>query len=193
MNLKTLKTSNSKSLIDFIKYWSLFYSYSKESLYNDSINKQLFTNEDIQNLFIWKNGMKMSRSKQKSIDLKIITKISIINDFKQSQNVDLELFQSFFNNISAVWKIFLLHIIKPNTYPIYDQHVHRTYNFINNLDHKNISNTTLNDKNKEIFYFESYLPFIKSNNIDDLEKLDKAFFTFGQFLRTKNYEMILKQ
>lgn len=89
-----------------------------------------------------------------------------------------------------MWKIFLLHIIKPQEYPIYDQHIHRTFLFIHDKDFSNLSNTSINNKAKELFYFEEYLPFIQSHNIKDLKKLDEAFFAFGQFLNTRNYKTL---
>ena len=135
--------------------------------------------------------MKLSVLKQKSLDTKIKAKLTIINIFKKSDNIDIEAFKKEFKKVSAVWEIFLLHIIKPNKYPIYDQHIHRTFLFIHNEDWSNIQNTK-NDKVKEKFYFERYLPFIEAQNIKDLKKLDEAFFAFGQFLNTRNYSKLLR-
>ena len=100
-------------------------------------------------------------------------------------------FNKEFKNLSAVWKIFLLHLINPNTYPIYDQHIHRTFLFIHNENWSNISNDTITNKDKEKFYFDRYLPFIQARNIKDLKQLDEAFFAFGQFLNTRNYATLL--
>ena len=160
-------------------------------VYNKSIVKEILTNADIQDLYKWKNGMKLSVLKQKSLDTKIISKLSIINALKYDTNLDIEYFKNEFRNISAVWKIFLLHIIQPNKYPIYDQHIHRAFLFIHKEDWSNISNTSINNKAKEQFYFERYLQFIESHNINDLKKLDEAFFAFGQFLNTRNYSKLL--
>tara|TARA_B110000285_G_scaffold210694_1_gene252741 strand:+ start:1734 stop:2102 length:369 start_codon:yes stop_codon:yes gene_type:complete len=122
--------------------------------------------------------MKLSVLKQKSLDTKIKAKLTIINTFKKSDSLDLEAFKIEFKKVSAVWKIFLLHIIKPNKYPIYDQHIHRAFLFIHNEDWRNIQNT-MNEKVKEQFYFDRYLPFIEAQNIKDLKKLDEVFFAFG--------------
>lgn len=187
MNLVILKNDKTIDLDEFITSWSRFYTYANEGVYSKAIVKETYTIQDIQNLFQWKNGMKLSVLKQKSLDTKIIAKLYVINDFKNSDKVDLEAFKQEFNNLTAVWKIFLLHIIKPKEYPIYDQHIHRTFLFIHEKDFSNLSNTSINNKAKELFYFEEYLPFIKSNNIKDLKKLDEAFFAFGQFLNTRNY------
>ncbi|EGV43523.2 hypothetical protein BZARG_1289 [Bizionia argentinensis JUB59] len=193
MNLVVLKKASSTNLKDFIKTWSKLYTFSNEAIYNKSIVKQTFTKTDIQDLYVWKNGMKLSVLKQKSLDTKIKAKLSIINTFKSNNEIDIDAFRKEFKNLPAtVWKIFLLHIIKPYKYPIYDQHIHRAFLFIHNEDWSNISNTSINNKAKEQFYFERYLPFIEANNIKDLKKLDEAFFAFGQFLNTRNYSTLLQ-
>ena len=180
------------SITDFISFWSKQYAYSNETAYYNSISKNEFTNTDIQNLYVWKNGMKLSKSKQKSVNEKIKEKLPIINKFKSNVKIDLEGFKKEFKNLSAVWKIFLLHSIKPHKYPIYDQHIHRVFLFIHNEDWSNISNTSVTDIEKEVFYFERYLPFIESINVTDFKKLDEAFFAFGQFLNTRNYATLLQ-
>lgn len=191
MLLISLTNTRTENIFDFINSWSKLYSYSNEAIYNKSIEKVVFTKTDIQNLYKWKNGMKLSELKQKSLNTKITSKLTIINAFKKSDNLNLEDFQKEFKEVSAVWKIFLLHIIKPTKFPIYDQHIHRAFLFINNEDWTNISNSSITDKAKEKFYFNTYLPYIESQNIDDLKKLDEAFFAFGQFLNTRNYSKLL--
>ena len=191
MGLKIINTKSANSFEGFINSWSKLYSFSNEAIYSKSIVKETLTKTDIQNLYKWKNGMKLSVLKQKSLDTKIKAKLTIINAFKKNNSIDLESFKIEFKKVSAVWKIFLLHIIKPNKYPIYDQHIHRAFLFIHNEDWSNIQNT-MNDNVKEQFYFDRYLPFIEAKNIKDLKKLDEAFFAFGQFLNTRNYATLLK-
>jgi len=191
MNLVTFHKNYSTDIVAFIKFWSTQYLFSNETLYVNSISKTEFTVEDIQNLYVWKNGMKLSELKQKSLENKIISKLSIINDLKSKADIDLEAFNKEFKGLTAVWKIFLLHIISPNKYPIYDQHIHRSFVFIHNEDWSNISNNTITNKDKETFYFNRYLPFIQSSNLRDLKQLDEAFFAFGQFLNTRNYATLL--
>lgn len=193
MILPILKTQTNSSLNSFINNWSKLYSFSNEAIYNKSIVKETLTITDIQDLYVWKNGMILSKLKQKSLDTKIKAKLSIINTIKRNDEINIEAFSKEFKNLQAtVWKIFLLHIIKPYKYPIYDQHIHRTFLFIHNEDWSNISNTSISNKAKEQFYFERYLPFIETNRIKDLKKLDEAFFAFGQFLNTRNYSTLLQ-
>ncbi len=89
-------------------------------------------------------------------------------------------------------KIFLLHIIKPNYYPIYDQHIHRAYSFINGKDFRGIS-SDMYDKKKLTFYFNEYLPFVRRMNIQDLKEMDEAFFAFGQFLNIGNQKTLVHE
>ena len=191
MKLINLVSNEAESLNSFISNWSNLYSYTNENLYNKTISKESFTKEDLQNLYIWKNAMKLSVLKQRSLETKIIANLPTINNYKKIENIDIQAFKKEFKKVSSVWKIFLLHVIKPNKYPIYDQHIHRAFLFIQNEDWRNISNISISNNAKEKFYFERYLPFIEAQNIKDLKKLDEAFFTFGQFLNTRNYSRLL--
>ncbi|GJM64939.1 hypothetical protein [Persicobacter diffluens] len=189
MNLPIL-TTESVELKEFIHFWSKFYNYPPdlERLYKDRIDKSSFDADDLLQLYVWKNGMRLSGLKLKSLQEKIISQLEVINEFKSKDSIDLDEFQSQFGNVSAVWKIFLLHIIKPKKFPIYDQHINRAYNFIHGLPYGNISAATMSDRNKEDFYFNTYLEFIGSLDLEhadfDLKELDEAFFSFGQFLAT---------
>lgn len=182
--LPTLKLIEQKDIAEFIRFWSNLYSYPGDKIYGNTIIKTRFDNDDIIKLYTWKNVTKLSGGKQKSLNNKIISKLTTINSLKLDKNFKLDDFLEEFKDVSFVWKIFLLHIIRPKEYPIYDQHIHRTYNYIHGLEYKNITNK-ISDKNKEQFYFETYLKFIKSINGHNLKVIDEAFFSFGQFINTK--------
>lgn len=181
--LPILEKKNAKDLNQFIEYWSKLYSYPLEKLYNERIWKKQFDIADIQSLFVWKNGMNLSELKQKSLNEKIKPNLKLINRWKLD-SFDLNSFEESFSNLSVVWKIFLLHIIKPNMYPIYDQNIHRAFNYIHNLDYSNIS-SSMKKEEKEDFYFNKYLCFIDSIENINLKKLDEAFFSFGKFINTR--------
>ena len=181
----TLELKKQSDINSFIEFWSRLYSYPLQNLYNETIIKNQYEIDDIQRLFIWKNGMKLSNKKQLSLDVKIKSKLALINTYKQNNDWSVEDFQKQFVDLSAVWKIFLLHIIKPNTYPIYDQHINRAYNYIHNLPYSEIS-ASMSNINKELFYFKTYLPFVEELNGLNLKKFDEAFFAFGKFLNTND-------
>lgn len=160
----------------FLGFWSKLYTYPLEHSYNENVLKEEFSSSDIQNLFIWKNGMNLSVLKQKSFDSKIKSELKLINNFKFQKTIDLDKFRADFNNLSATWKIFLLHIIKPLEYPIYDQHIHRAHNYFHSLDYRGISTSSISNAKKEQFYFGKYLDFIRGFENINLKKLDGAFF-----------------
>jgi hypothetical protein len=186
MNLPVLSMSPTKDWMSFIDFWSSMYFYKLEDNYNSRINKRIFDEEDILKLYIWKNGTGLSKAKKISIETKIITNLDHINDSKANQNYDLNDHLSKYRNVSAVWSIFLLHLIHPKNFPIYDQHIHRAFVFITGTDDYHKIDEKLTDNLKFKFYSEIYLPFIEENLKDfDLKKIDEAFFAFGQFLKTK--------
>ena len=185
-----LTKTQSGSLQDFISFWSKLYAYDNAVLY-DKIHHKVLSEKDIKDLYQWKNGMKLSQAKEKSLNTKIIKKIDIINSLRATTEFDLDYFLEEFKEVSVVWKVFLLHIINSSIYPIYDQHIHRAYRFINNQSSDGIS-ASMNEGTKLKFYIEEYYPFVKGSKIKDLKKMDEAFFAFGQFINLGNQKTLVK-
>ena len=183
-----LNKIQSGSLQEFISFWSRLYAYDNAGLY-DKIHDKVLSEKDIKDLYHWKNGMKLSQAKEKSLNTKIISKIDIINSLRVTAEIDLDYFLKEFKEVSVVWKVFLLHIISPTMYPIYDQHIHRAYRFMNNEASDGIK-ASMNEATKLKFYFEEYYPFVKQSKIDDLKKMDEAFFAFGQFINIGNQKIL---
>jgi hypothetical protein len=153
-----------------------------EHLYKQNISKLVFSSADVGQLYEWKNGSRLSQKKQAAFDTKIGARLQHINQFKQELNVNQ--FRKEFADVSAIWKLFLLHIIAPDTYPIFDQHVFRAYWF---LTTRTIQEIPLPDKEKETIYFQGYLAFF--NGIAEAaqqprKQIDEALFSFGRFLKT---------
>ena len=178
----------SGSLQEFISFWSKLYVYDNAVLYERIHNKTL-SEDDLKDLYKWKNGMKLSQAKEKSLNTKIISKLEIVNNLRAASNFDLEYFLKEFKQVSVVWKVFLLHILKPNRFPIYDQHVHRAYRFINNQSSNDIR-ASMKESLKLEFYFEEYYPFVRQSQMTDLKKMDEAFFAFGQFINIGNQKKL---
>ena len=189
LTFPVLTKTQSGSLEEFISFWSRLYAYDNAALY-DKIHHKVLSEKDIKNLYQWKNGMKLSKAKEKSLDIKIITKIKIINSLKATAEIDLDYFLEEFKEVSVVWKVFLLHVISPSMYPIYDQHIHRAYRFMHNEPSDGIS-ASMNEVTKLKFYFEEYYPFVKELKIKDLKEMDEAFFAFGQFINLGNQKMLV--
>lgn len=191
VNLYLLKIERCSSLPDFVNYWRVFYHYTGNDRYLANINVKAITPNQIKELFHWKNGMTLEGSggKEKSLQLKIIKRIKTINQYKSAKKIDLEKFNEDFSDVTAVWRIFLLHIIQPKVYPMYDQHVHRTYSFLHGEDWSNINNK-MSNKSKLDFYYKKYLPFVKELKFKNPKALDEAFFAFGQYINTRNQKQI---
>jgi len=188
LTFPVLTKTQSGSLQEFISFWSKLYAYDNAVLYN-KIHHKVLSEKDIKDLYQWKNGMKLSQAKEKSLNTKIIKKIDIINSLRATTEIDLDYFLKEFKEVSVVWKVFLLHIISPSMYPIYDQHIHRAYRFMNNEASDGIK-ASMNEATKLKFYFEEYYPFVKDSKIKDLKKMDEAFFAFGQFINIGNQKML---
>ena len=190
LTFPVLTKTQSGSLQEFISFWSKLYAYDNAVLYN-KIHHKVLSEKDIKDLYQWKNGMKLSQAKEKSLNTKIIKKIDIINSLRATTEIDLDYFLKEFKEVSVVWKVFLLHIISPSMYPIYDQHIHRAYRFMNNEASDGIK-ASMNEATKLKFYFEEYYPFVKQSKIKDLKKMDEAFFAFGQFINIGNQKILVK-
>ena len=192
--LDYFKSHSFKTLDEFVIFWKPMYRYINEAKYWANINEHQFKQYHLNELFHWKNGMTMKGSgrKERAFKTKIIGRLKLINEYKRVRAVDLDKFNNTFLDVSPVWRIFLLHIINPKKFPIYDQHIHRTYNYVHNLDWISI-NTSISKKVKLDFYFKTYLPFISKLTFKDLKGLDEAFFAFGRFLNTHNQSNLLKK
>ena len=191
LTFPVLTKTQSGSLQEFISFWSRLYAYDNAALY-DKIYYKVLSEKDIKDLYQWKNGMKLSQAKEKSLNTKIIKKLNIINSLRATAEIDLDYFLKEFKEVSVVWKVFLLHIISPTMYPIYDQHIHRAYRFINNEASDGIK-ASMNESVKLKFYFKEYYPFVRQSKIKDLKKMDEAFFAFGQFINIGNQKMLVHQ
>jgi hypothetical protein len=176
----------------FIKFWSSHILLTEnDKLYTDRIDKKEFTRNDIDKFYDWKNGMKINTHVQKNISInKIKRRLTVINELKKNFNADIFNFE--FKDISAIWQIFLLHLIGPKTYPIFDQHVFRAHQFLLNKRVQEISKSK-----KEIlnYYYTVYIPFFRQlrKSVKDPRKVDLALVALGQFLKTRYSQVLLNR
>ncbi len=179
----TLKRNDLADLNTFIDNWSKSFMYLNMTSYTDLIYKQELSIENIEELFTWKNGMRLSGKKDTSLKEKILSKHKIINQLKYDW--DENFFDTTFSDLSAIWKIFLMHIIQPYEYPIFDQHVFRAFMYIT----KQVKDSSLPYSNSEKIkiYHKDYKPFylnckdIMDSNFTS-KQLDSSLWTFGKFL-----------
>jgi len=93
------------------------------------------------------------------------------------------------SNNSIVLPSFLSHILNPQTFPIYDQHVERTRRFFFNLPLN--TDSTLLDINTYAEYHSFWLELLSELGmkntftapIEDIKKVDNALWTIGKYLK----------
>lgn len=180
-------------LHEFVDYWKKAYGYPNDDEYNRCMNNKPKIVEDIQRLFVWKNGFKLSKLKQKSLDKNIKPKLELINDLVADFN--LQRFKDSFKNISTIWKVFLLHVIRPTEYPMLDQYVIRAYEYI--IINESNPEMPQTNKQKEDFYFNYYVDFFndlasKMSKRSTRKHLDEALWAFGKFLKS-DYKYLLSK
>ena len=165
--------SDKGTINQFIDCWSRFYEYGGDEIYFKYINKAQFTKDDIRELFKWKNGMPLSSLKNNSLETKIVPKLRLINELRKDRKITFQNIKKNFDDIPAIWRIFLAHIIKPDKFPIFDQHVYRAMIYLQTQKVEELKN---NDKIKLQVYEHEYLKFFNANSkeITDYKKYDKA-------------------
>jgi hypothetical protein len=168
----------------FVEIWSKYYTYSNEYKYDDNITHVLEDWTSFLELFRWKNGTGDTIYTEK---LKVVegfyNKVDVLKDLQV--NFSWEVFESEFEptKSSPIWKIFLLHLINPNLFPIYDQHVFRFYSFVKT---GGISEIPVNKKELFDGYKNDYTEwFNQLQNEFKLSprKMDKSFVVYGQVLK----------
>ena len=169
---------------EFVDFWSSLYSGlagDVEALYVENINKPEFSPYDLMALFQWKNGMRLSALKNTTLQEKILRKLPTVNKLKK--HFSLGEFEQDFPNLGTIWKIFLLHCIQPDTYPIFDQHVFRAMCYLQ--DHQ-VSEVSGSDRQKYRQYLDLYLPYFNTvveQSCCSKVKADRALWMFGKALK----------
>jgi len=168
---------------DFVKTWSDCYSYKNEDRYLNHIQNVLNDRNSFIELFKWKNGTgdKIYFKKMERV-LSFWEKVDILKQLKSE--FSWELFENEFSplNESTIWKFFLLHLVNPNEFPIFDQHVNRFYQFLKSGKIKEFPS------NKKLIYplYREYLTWVtqmKFENNLSLKKMDESFFEYGKMLK----------
>jgi hypothetical protein len=169
---------------EFVDKWAVKYTFGTEEKYLESIDHAFDDYRYFKELFLWKNGTgdQLSKLKQKVVDEYWEKKETLI-DLRIA--FDWNKFETTFNpeSNSTIWKIFLLHIVNPSNFPIFDQHVYRSYNFFQHGTIQEIS-----ERPKEIyqFYKNDYILWFNSLKKEyqlNYKMMDQAFWAFGKLLK----------
>jgi hypothetical protein len=170
----------------FIEYWSAVYwtTTKVNPFYDEVIKQSRFSKSDIRGLFDWKNGIPINGHRQKTASVEwVLRHLSVVNRLKQ-QSFDQEVFDKHFGKMSAIWQIFLLNLIDPRRFPIFDQHVYRTYRFI--TDRTIVDAVPGTRQQKLELYHGKFIPFfneIRPSRMP-IRRVDNALWTFGRFLKS---------
>jgi len=168
---------------EFINFWSQFYNDSRdrdEKLYYPYIsNNGLLKDDSLRNLWCWKMGHHF-KSKNNQIALKLMEeKKKLFINFRRSKPSlnDLHNFSKKIFRNGIVYSVFLIHICKPEKYPIFDQHVFRSFIFITKKEIVK-QPTDIKDYHK----YKDFVLSISRKYKIDLRNIDKGLMSFGQFL-----------
>lgn len=162
---------------EVVEFWNRQYSYRNESLYAQNIARPLTQNR-IRELFRWKNGGKLSQSKQQSAEKHFIKRFDELRDF--SGDFEAAAFLHRFQGSGPIWRIFFLHIHRPEAFPIFDQHVFRAMRFI---QAGQLAELPSNPGTRIHIYDQEYRPFYKGFGARRYRMVDKALWAFGKFLK----------
>lgn len=177
----------------FVSFWSERYNqgkYSDDEYFRNLNLEGLLSEDNIRYLWEWKNAGPLSPKKKPVIE-KTINKLTEINKFRKLSRInnnDIDLFYKLTSEIvgtGLIWRIFLFHIARPDEFPIFDQHVFRAFNFINEsaVDISAVPESMEDYNNYRDFFWN----FVKESN-KHWREADKALMAFGQFLKSQFYK-----
>jgi hypothetical protein len=169
---------------DFVEFWAGWYNDKYEPTYRKYIGKPL-TPESVRALLAWK-AMSITRKSIEAGEHPFVEAVIANLDRFQSILVNTpddadKFLTNELNGKGMIWKIFTLHILNPAKYPIFDQHVYRAMVY---LKTGKIEEIPSSNEEKQLKYINEYLHFYNEEHkhFED-RKLDKALFSFGQFLK----------
>jgi len=200
-NLHHIAEFNIANAREFVGYWSHFYRYNitvpdtKEQIdYLSELNiGNDLTEENVRRLLRWKDPQRLTHPIQSGPNasqdnrhvVKVLAALGQLNRFRNEQSTENEMkditAQIFPNGM--IWQIFLLHIAKPDVYPIADQHVFRAFS----LDTPTA--VAINWETYDAYkgYFGRIAQAVNvaqtPDNIRQLKRIDNALMVFGQFLK----------
>ena len=175
---------DSRSIDIFLEFWSERY-YDPKNLDRDKydcfVGKPL-TCQSLRSLFEWKNGSPLSAKKYESVK----KNYPLLSDKGglRARYLDPK------DNGGPIWNIFYMHCTDPMVWPIFDR---RSYQAMRFMKSGKIEKLPSEKKRVYHLYEYEYIPFAKSLGQDE-RKIDKALYTFGQFLsRTGSGSALVRQ
>lgn len=166
---------------EFVRYWAQFYDYPSDDVYSRNICGPA-TPASLKELFEWKVGKRFFAKHWPDIEQRFVSRLS--EALAWADDISAQQALEAFDTGGVVYRIFWLHCIQPNRFPIYDQHVHRAMNVIEGMPDRELSVST--KKSQIRSYIHRYLPFLESRfaGIQPRET-DRALWAFGKFMKAK--------
>lgn len=172
---------------EFISFWRQYYDEGKypDKKYESNLNKNGLLDEDgIKYLWEWKNGNPLSKKKQLVIK-KTIEKLADLNNFRKLDRITSDGAKSLWEIAGQitngfVWRIFVLHMARPQVFPIFDQHVFRAFTYLT-------TGEIPEKMTRELKNYDAYRKFffsvVDQSKKEDRE-VDQALMAFGQYLQS---------
>jgi hypothetical protein len=180
----------------FVEFWSQFFDDEIKDIDGTKIDyfKELnvgsnLTTENVRKLLRWKDPRLLTHpNKVTGLDnsdvVKVLDKMAALNQFRNDQITEADIRRTadeIFRD-GIVWKAFLLHVAKPDVYPIADVNVLTVWSLHTGLKDRGTWQT-----------YEEYRDYFKRianemavsqtiENIHRLKTIDNALVVFGRFL-----------
>jgi hypothetical protein len=173
----------------FLEFWANRYDDPLETLYESHIGRKL-TYRSVMALFEWKNGMKLSPRKRRSVESNYVLRrntrgVWVARTLPQAasphkiRSFARKFLTDHFPEGGAIWRIFWLHCCNQR-FPIYDQHVHRAMVFIETGVIEDLNQYSQRQKIES--YIDRYLAF-SAQFSGEQRQIDRSLYTFGRFLK----------
>ena len=173
----------------FLKYWASRYDDGPDkTLYDPHIGK---TDETaLLELYKWKNGGNIAQHKLETIYR------NYLNQWTDDAGLEARYLDPNQGN-GPIWNIFYLHCRHPEKYPIYDQHAHRSMIYMQEqiiCDEKgDLVDTKAADVYQSYKRYRGFVRHIRDATGANLRTIDRALFTFGQFLKLARPYCVAKE
>ncbi len=194
MNLPILIKKENSTIDEFINCWKKFYESGENKDYFENLKLvDELTENNIEKLFEWKNGMNLSQKKQEAVNKIKHDLTNIVIKFEKSRNLEEDFKKiydysyNFFKD-GYIWNLFLLHILKSDNCPIADMYAYKAFNYICNGENE-----------LPVYNWETYVKYMNFFNEiakqtkrikkEERKEIDDALWGFGKFL--ENYPRII--
>jgi hypothetical protein len=166
---------------DFVRYWDRAFGNYDEEFYRENVGRLPDENRAYE-WFRWKNGKPLSARKMQTVR-------ALLAEGSIGPGAEDGVLTSYLARPGGVvWRVFWLHILHPEHFPIYDQHVHRAMACILGWPNREIA---AYGPTKARDYVLSYRPFFGRFEGCDRRQADRALWAFGKFLTTKYGRQLL--